>query len=374
MPDDFPTAHDSEKCLLSCVMRGGGGVRERAVDRMRPNMFDKHETLAQTVLRIARDGRPDEDTVKAEHDRPEEVDDILEHRPAPQNVDQHMRAVQESWGKLRLIQAAFDAVEKAKGDHTFTEASTSLEEDVIELTQKAGGSERTDSSDVLREVLSDLEDEQGQLVTGIPTPFPAINKLTRGLQSAELTIPFGSTSMGKTAWGLTVCLHAAKEGHPVAIHTLEMSEKALHRRLLQMIAGVDLRQTTIPDSGWAQVTEAAGKLDDLPIYIVDTPGLDYLSHRSSLRRLQYEHDIELAFLDYLQIMGAPASEDYSSGDSCLGEGLSIVAKQRNGPTGDARLAWVEEQVRWQPLDKRDDPAQATARGDGAPASEDDAPF
>jgi len=454
MSDEYPTAHEHEACLLSCVMRGGGEVRQRAADRMRPEMFDRYEDLARVVLSVATEGRPDPDTVKAEHDNPDEVEEVLERRPAPQQVGRHMKAVQEAYGKLELIGIAAERIQHAKNGHTFTEVATGLEEDVIELTRRASGSEQADSSEVLREVLSDLEDAQGQRVTGVPTPFPKINRLTRGLQDGELTIPFGSTSMGKTAWALTVALHAAEEGCPVAIHTLEMSEKALHKRLLQMESGVQLRQTTIPEEAWTQVTRAAAKLEELPIYIVDTPGLDYLSHRSSLRRLQYEKDIALAVVDYLQIMSAPPGEDYTqkhhqvheaaqglkdtakildlpiitpsqttkgpdrqggrrptlsdlreageeptdlaiglfrpeyygqttweNGENCEGEGLAIVAKQRNGPTGEARLAYVEDQIRWRPLESREPVPESGDRaptgGDGAPqpsSPNDNAPF
>jgi replicative DNA helicase len=201
---------------------------------------------------------------------------------------------------------------------------------------------------------------------------------------------------------------------------------------LENRSGVDLRQTTIPDQEWAQVTKAAGLVSAMPIHIIDTPGLDYLTHRSSLRRLQYEEGIEFAVVDYLQIMSPPESSDYTkkhhqvhdaaqglkdtakildipvmtpsqttkgvdnrnnkrptlsdlreageepadvavglyrpeyygitqwpSGDSTEGEGLAIVAKQRNGPTGEKKLAYVGNRIRWEQLEqRRSDPVEA----------------
>ena len=436
---DLPTAHEAERCLLSCVMRGGGDVRQRAADRMRPEMFDKYRDLAACVLTIARSGRPDADTVRAEYDGPEEdVDEVLGTRPAPRHVGRFMRKVQQSYGKLNLIDIAYDAIANARNGHSFTEAATGLEEDVISLTQKAGGAESRDSSDIIREVLSDLEDEQGQRVTGIPTPFPSLNKMLRGFHDGELIIPFGSTSMGKTAWALSCALHAAEEGHPVAIHTLEMSEKRLYRRLIQMESGVDLRKTKLTERDWSDVAAAASKIEEMGLHIVDQPGLDYLTHRSSLRRLQYEHGVEMAVVDYLQIMSAPTGSGYDKkhhqvhdsaqglkdtakildmpvitpsqttkgvdkgrgdkrptlsdlreageepadvaiglyrpeyygitqwpdGGPTEGEGLAIISKQRNGPTGETKLAYVGDRVRWQPLEDR--------RADPAPT--DDSPF
>jgi replicative DNA helicase len=358
---------------------------------------------------------------------------VLEMRPSPQQIGRFMKEVQESYGNLQLISLAQDAIQNAKNGHTFTEAATTLEEDVIDLTQRAGGSESRPSTKVIQEVLEDLEEEQGERVTGIPTPFPKLNRITRGLHDGELIIPFGSTSMGKTAWALTVALHAASEGHGVAIHTLEMSEKALFRRLIQMESGVNLRQTTIPDREMEKVTKASARIGDMPLEIIEASGLDYLSHRSSLRRLQYEKGIDLAVVDYLQIMSAPPSASYDKkhhevhesaqglkdtakilgmpvitpsqttkrvdnqhgekrptlsdlreageepadvavglyrpeyygitqwpeGGSTEGEGLAIVSKQRNGPTGEAKLAYVAGRVRWEPLADR---------------NEDDAPF
>jgi len=207
---------------------------------------------------------------------------------------------------------------------------------------------------------------------------------------------------------------------------------------LQMKSGVDLRQTTIPEEKWSRVTEAAARLSDLPIHIIDTPGLDHLTHRSSLRRLQYEEGIEIAIVDYLQIMSPPESSSYTKkhhqvhdaaqglkdtakildipimtpsqttkgvdsrtpprptlsdlreageepadvaiglyrpeyygitqwpdGGATEGQGLAIVAKQRNGPTGECKLAYVGDRVRWAPLED-DEPEP---RGDGAPAAD-----
>jgi len=427
MSDGIPTAHDAERCLLSCVMRGGGEVRQRAADRMRPQMFDRYGDLARVVFSIANEGRPDPDTVRAEYPGNESrLDEVLDVRPVPQQVGRFMRSVQEAYGKRELMDIAYDAVNAAQNGHSFTEAATGLEEDVIDLTRRAGGAESRESSEVLREVLSDLEEEQGQRVTGIPTPFPAINKLTRGFQDGELIIPFGSTSMGKTAWALSCALHAAEEGHPVAVHTLEMSEKALYRRLIQMESGVDLRKTEHTDREWSDIAAAASKIEAMGLHIVDQPGLDYLTHRSSLRRLQYEHDVEMAVVDYLQIMSPPADAGYDKkhhqvhdaaqglkdtakildlpiltpsqttkgvdkgrgekrptlsdlreageepadvaiglyrpeyygitqwpeGGPTEGEGLAIVSKQRNGPTGEAKLAYVGDRVRWEPLETR----------------------
>jgi len=438
MSKSYPTAHDAERCLLSSVMRGGGDIRQRAADKVRPAYFDKYGDLAALVLSIAPQGRPDPDTVRAEYGgNTSEIGEVLEARPAPQQIDRHIREVQEAYGKREVMQIAYEAADNARNGHSFTEVATELEEDVIGLTQRAGGSETTSSSDVIRDVLKDLKDEQGQRVTGIPTPFKGLNRLTKGWQDSELIIPFGSTSMGKTSFALTCALHAAEKGHPVAIHTLEMSEKSLYRRLLQMESGVDLRQTKIPDRQWSRVARAAGTVSDMPIHIVDTPGLDYLTHRSSLRRLQYEEGIEFAVVDYLQIMSPPESSDYTkkhhqvhdaaqglkdtakildipvmtpsqttkgvdnrnnkrptlsdlreageepadvaiglyrpeyygitqwpSGDSTEGQGLAIVAKQRNGPTGEQKLAYVGDRIRWQPLeDRRSAPAEAD---DGAP--------
>jgi len=425
---EYPIDYDAERCLLSCVMRGGGDVRSRAVDRMRPVMFDKYQDLAHVVLSIARDGRPDPDTVRSEFEGQEDrVDEVLDHRPAPQHVGRFMKRVQESYGKLELIRIASEASNEAKDDHSFSEVSAKLEEEVIGLTQRVGEKDDKDESQIIQQILQEIEDTQGEVVTGVATPFPSINNLTGGFQDGELTIPFGSTSMGKTSWALTCALHAAKNGVGVAVHTLEMSKTSLYKRLMQMRAGVDPTQQTVPDEEMARLRQAGADIYDLPIYIRETSGLDYLTHRSSLRRLKYDHDIGLAVLDYLQIMQGPEGKSYSQkhhkihdaaqglkdtakilempviapsqttkakdkkrgdkrptladlrqageeptdvaiglyrpeyygieqwadgGGSTEGEGVSIVAKQRNGPTGEVKLAFVEHQAKWQPLDKR----------------------
>lgn len=307
---DTLTAHHAEKCLLSSVMRGSGDVRQRAVDRMRPEMFDKHSELATTVFAVATQGKPDPDTVKAMHEDKSEVEDVLETRPDPQQITRHMREVQQAYGKREIVHLAHDAVTHAQNGHSFQETATELEKGVIDLTRKAGGSEVADSAQVLDDILQDIEDTQGQRVTGIETPFPSLDKHLRGWQDGDLIIPYGSTSMGKTAFALTSALHAAENGHAVAVHTIEMSEKSLYNRLITMETGVDLRKTRLTEKEMSRVTRAAGKINELPLYIIEASGLDYLSHRSTLRRLQYEKGIEMAVVDYLQIMSAPPSKSY----------------------------------------------------------------
>jgi len=104
MPDEYPTAHEEEKLLLSCIMRAGGAVRKQAVDRMRPEMFDRYQALASVVLDLARETRPDPDTVRAAFSGPEEdLKQVLSVRPAPRQAPRLMKAVQEAFGKLSLI-------------------------------------------------------------------------------------------------------------------------------------------------------------------------------------------------------------------------------------------------------------------------------
>jgi len=155
MSDDYPTDHDAERCLLSCVMRGGGGVRQRAVSKLEARMFDKYSDLAAVVLDVAKEGRPDPDTVRAAYGGSEDdIDEVLERRPSPQQVDRHIRAVQQAYGKLELMDIAFDAVQSAKNGHTFEEVATELEADVIDLTRRAGGSEERTRGEVRASIRS----------------------------------------------------------------------------------------------------------------------------------------------------------------------------------------------------------------------------
>ena len=113
--------------------------------------------------------------------------------------------------------------------------------------------------------------------------------------------------MGKTSWILTVALSAARRGARVAIFTMEMGVEQMVQRLISMETGIkiqQLRTATISPREQTRLTEAIGRISNLPLFIDDTPSISPVEMRTKCRRLQHEYGLDLVMVDYMQLMSA----------------------------------------------------------------------
>lgn len=153
--------------------------------------------------------------------------------------------------------------------------------------------------------LEELADRR-ELVTGLPTGYLRLDRMTSGLQKGDLVILAARPSMGKTALALNIAQNVAVGGHAgVGIFSLEMSAEQLFFRLVSGLGRVDsrkLRTGRLNAEEWERVTHAVDTLVSSPIFIDDTPGVTPMEVRAKARRLKAEHDIGLLVLDYLQLM------------------------------------------------------------------------
>jgi len=175
-----------------------------------------------------------------------------------------------------------------------------------------------------------------ELVTGVPTGYSGIDKLTAGLQPSDLIILAGRPSMGKTALAMNIAQHAALvEKIGVGIFSLEMSKEQLATRLLCSVGRIDsqhIRTGKMDDEDWPRLTRAVGMLTDAPIYIDDTPALSILEMRAKIRRLASKHDISLILVDYLQLMRGRANiENRTQEISEISRSLKAIAKEYSVP-------------------------------------------
>lgn len=325
-----PTAHDHERLLLSSLMRCGGGLRRKIIDSVRPEMFDKYRGLAQIMWGIAEDGRPDKETVAAEYDG-DKLDEVANARAVPKNAGRHAEQVREAHGS-RLIQEACLDAEREIEDESFLKVANDLEGRIVNVVSRTQNSGASHVSELTGPVLSEIEEMQGKAVTGIPSGIPRLDDMTKGWQDKDLIIPFGSTSMGKSAFTLRVALHAAKEGHTVAIHSLEMSEEVVIKRLYSMQARVNLRQTTIPNDEMSRLRRAKKTINQLPIHVEDHTPLTPTLYRSRLREIDHRHGLDLAVVDYLQQFQTERGRDKKHHEVAdIAEDLKSIAKDMGIP-------------------------------------------
>ncbi len=212
------------------------------------------------------------------------------------------------------------------------------EQSIFDITDSKKGQHFTALKSIISGTFKAVEDlyKRKELITGVPTGYYGIDKMTAGLQPSDLIVLAGRPSMGKTALAMNIAQHAAlvdKVG--VAIFSLEMSKEQLATRLICSVGRIDsqrIRTGKLRDEDWPKLTRAVGMLTDAPIYIDDTPAISSLEMRAKIRRLASKHNIGLILVDYLQLMrGRSNTENRTQEISEISRSLKAIAKEYSVP-------------------------------------------
>ena len=257
------------------------------------------------------------------------------------NIEFHARIVAQKYMQRQLITISSKILKDSYEDTTdvFVLIDDS-EQAIFNIAQNSlKGFPKQIGSAVMKslkkvEVASESEDG----ITGVPSGFTDIDRLTSGWQPSDLIIIAARPGMGKTSLTLSLAKNTAMMfGKGVAIFSLEMSEVQLSDRLLSMeseIQGSAIRSGRLEQHEWQKLHTAAEKISDLPIYIDDTPGIGVMELRAKCRRLKMQHDIQLVIIDYIQLMRGV--DDGKKGNreqevSAISRSLKGLAKDLNVP-------------------------------------------
>ncbi|WP_326539268.1 replicative DNA helicase [Pseudorhodoferax sp.] len=210
--------------------------------------------------------------------------------------------------------------------------------------------------------------DQQQEVTGVPTGFHDLDRMTSGLQAGDMIVLAARPSMGKTAFAVNIAEHVAlNEGLPVAIFSMEMGAAQLAVRIVGSIGRVDqghLRNGRLTDDEWPRLTEAIEKLRNISLHIDETPGLTPSELRANARRLARQcGKLGLIVVDYLQLMSGSGGGSDENRATELGEisrGLKMLARELQCPV--IALSQLNRSVEQRP-DKR--PMMSDLRESGA---------
>ncbi|MCQ2978824.1 MAG: replicative DNA helicase [Clostridia bacterium] len=196
------------------------------------------------------------------------------------------------------------------GDKPTSEILQQVESDVFKLLSQKTTSDYSHISEVIKSALEKIEElyaNKGQL-TGVPTGFTDLDRMTSGLQQNEMVLVAARPAMGKTAFAINIVENAAiKKGVPTAIFSLEMSKEQITNRIISgyaMIEATKMKNGSFEEGDFDKLMNAAAVIKNAPIFIDDTPGISVAELRAKCRRLKVENDIGLVVIDYLQLMEA----------------------------------------------------------------------
>ncbi len=318
---------DAEEALLSAVLIDNENLFD-VVDILKPEDFYKkaHERIFSAILELfSRDEPADLVTVATRLKEKDELESsggaallasIADSAPMAVNAVHYAKIIKGKASLRSLITSASSIIERCLKDRgDFEDIIDFAENQVFQISEAKGGQSFSSLGQLIDMNIDTLEERQGSSggLSGLSTGYSRLDALTSGLQKSDLIILAARPSMGKTAFALNIARNVAVEERvPVAVFSLEMSKDQLSMRLLTSESRIDsnrLRTGFISQEDWQNATDAAGILNEVPIFIDDTPNISSLEIRAKCRRLKMEKGLGLVIIDYLQLMKAPFHSD-----------------------------------------------------------------
>lgn len=256
------------------------------------------------------------------------------------HIEFHARVVADKAMARQLITITSEIQTKAfDPTQPADELMQDMEGKVFELSQTQQKRDVIQIDSVINEAYDMLQKaaQRTDGMSGIPSGFHKLDKMTSGWQPSDLVILAARPAMGKTAFSLSMAKNMAVDQRvPVAFFSLEMSKVQLVNRLISNVCevtGEKLRSGKLAPYEWEQLDSNIKRLYGAPLFIDDTPSLSVFELRTKARRLKREHDIQIIMIDYLQLMNATGMSFNSRQEevSTISRSLKGLAKELNIP-------------------------------------------
>ncbi|MDR0420312.1 MAG: replicative DNA helicase [Prevotellaceae bacterium] len=256
------------------------------------------------------------------------------------HAEYHARIIAQRFIQRELIRIASD-IQKKSFDETLdvNDLLNEAQQEIFTLAEGNITREPQRVNIIIHEAMEEIErakdSEAG--VSGIPSGFTSVDRITNGWQRSDLIIAAARPSMGKTAFVLTMARNITIEHKlPVAFFSLEMDAVQLIRRLIvseSKIPSGKIRSGDLSESDWSHLEGSIKELVDAPLFIDDTPALSIYEFRSKARKLKATHDIQLIIIDYLQLMSGPPElkKMREQEVSAISRSLKAIAKELKVP-------------------------------------------
>ncbi|HTF06403.1 MAG TPA: replicative DNA helicase, partial [Bacteroidia bacterium] len=287
------------------------------------------------------------------------------------NVEFHARIISQKYIQRELIRISSDTIREAYEDTADVfDLLDHAERNLFSVVEGNIRKNYDKMSSLISQAMIQIEAAKNQKtgVSGVPSGFTDLDRMTSGWQNSDLVILAARPAMGKTAFVLSLARNAAVDfQRPIAVFSLEMASVQLVQRLISAEAELPaekLKKGQLVDHEMQQLHVKIGKLSEAPLFIDDTPALSIFEMRAKCRRLKAQHDIQMVIVDYLQLM--TTGSDNSRGNreqeiSTISRSLKSIAKELNIPV--IALSQLSRAVETRGGDKR--PQLSDLRESGA---------
>lgn len=342
-----PQAPELEQAVLGALMIDRDSITAVA-DILVPDCFysEQHRDIYRAIQSLFSAGSPVDILTVFEYLKKSgssvtsyDLAELTNRVASAANIEYHARIIAQKYIRRRVIEVSTEAI-KAANDIANDDFSVleQAERGLFGVWSGMAGSSAKPIHAAAKDAFKAAETASQQKgLTGVPSGFTTLDRITGGWQKTDLIILAARPGMGKTAIAVNMGFNAAKQfGTPVALFSLEMSQTQLATRILSDLSGIDshkMRQGKVTQEELMQLAEITESLAGVPFFIDETPGLTIFQMRAAVRRLKMRHNIGLVIIDYLQLMSG-SGERGQNRDVQLGEitkGLKQLAKEMKVP-------------------------------------------
>jgi replicative DNA helicase len=318
----LPNNLDAERSVLGAILLDNHALNP-AIEHLRPEDFflDQHRRVFTQMIALGEVQQAiDLVTLTEELNRKGDLEasggapylaSLADGMPKVTNIEHYARIVKEKAILRNLIHTTHNIQQRAfEGEDGADAILDGAESSIFALAEDRVRVGLLPIKDIVRDNFERLERifREGKSITGIPTGYVELDKLTSGLQPSELLILAARPSQGKTALALNLMENIAiRGGHPVAMFSLEMSKESLLQRLVASVAQIDahkFRTGHLSREDWRRMTESLGTISSSPLWIDDAGSISVLEIGAKARRLKRDKGLSMLVVDYLQLITA----------------------------------------------------------------------
>jgi replicative DNA helicase len=281
-----------------------------------------HELVFEVILDLYSRGEPaDPVTVSAELTRRGEIGraggapylhTLISMVPTAANAEHYARIVRERSMLRRLVEAGTRIVQMGYSSDggEVDDIVDRAQAEMYGVTERRATEDYQPLSAIMEGTLDELEaiGSRGGGMTGVPTGFADLDRLTNGLHPGQMVVIAARPSIGKSTLALDIARAAAiKHSMPACFFSLEMGRNEITMRLLSAESRVPLqhmRSGSMTDDDWNRLARRMGEVSSAPLFIDDSPNMSLMEVRAKCRRLKQRHDLRLIVIDYLQLMSS----------------------------------------------------------------------
>ncbi len=354
--DGLPSSVHTERVILGAMLSDPVAVVDATAKLLVDDFsLDSHRRIYSAMLELSEKSHAiDLVTVSDVLERRKELDavgnqsylsSLYENLPRHLAVENYVQIVKDKSILRQLMQVCEMGLNRAADQSEQSlDVLGSVESRLLEISESAIKRGFADIGTIVSESFGSIDQlyEQGREITGLETHYTEFDRMTSGLQKADLMIIAARPSMGKTAWAINIAQNCAvRDGKVVAVFSLEMSKESLLRRMLASEALVNSRKIQtgfLPREDKQKLVNALDRLMQSRMFIDDTPGITLTEMRAKVRRLkQQEGQLDLVLIDYLQLMtmtagpGGRRPENRNQEVSSISRGLKALAKELDVP-------------------------------------------